>query len=340
MKRKLLYTLCLISCFVYAQTPISNFNSAPSSMYTTVTATPDIDESPFGDNATWSFTNLVSSSTATDTYAAPSAAELITYPGSTSVFITTQDSSGDETKIFGKQSGAEVSLTGAEGAEFSLNYLDDNALIGTFPLNYNYNNIDTVAGSYNFDAGTGAVNGTFSGTIEVTVDAYGTLNMNDVGAGAYSDEVTRLKTVQIATLSIPPFIPNAGTATQTSYYYYDAANGNLVFRSNTVHLVVPIFTIDDTTVIYESLLTNLLDVNEAVTNEVSVVPNPVKDVLNINLKTSQNIKSVIISDLNGRQVLSTTQNTSAINVSHLQTGMYIVTVQTDNSILTRKFIKN
>jgi len=339
MKRKLLCLIGIITSFVYAQSPINNFNSEPLSQYATVNSTPEIDQSASGTGLTWNFTNFTSTETSTDTYAAPTAGQLTTYPGSTSVFTTTQDSSGDETIIFGKQSGTEVSLTGAEGTEFSLNYNSDNALIGTFPLSYAYNNIDTVSGSYNYDGGTAAINGTFSGNIVVTVDAYGTLNMNDVGGGTFSGNVTRLKIVQTVSLSIPPFIPNAGTATQTSYYYYHTNTGYLVFRSNSVHLLVPIFSVDETTNVYESLITNLLDVNETIANEISVVPNPVNDVLNVSLKNQEPIKSIIVTDINGRQILSSTNNTTTIDVSRLQAGMYILTLQTDTAILTHKFIK-
>lgn len=327
MKRKLLYLACLITSFTFAQT-ISTFNSVNMSSYAIVDGT--VDQSPMGASTTWNFTSLTSTGTSTDTYAAPTAAQTTTFPGTTNVF-----SSGDNDILF-KDIAGELSITGAVTPDLELNYNVDNALIGTFPLSFGYNNTDLVEGTFtNPD-----ISGVFSGNIVKTVDAHGTLNMNDVGAGAYSATVTRLKMVQTVTLGLPPFLPNAGTATQTSYYYYDNSNGNLVFRSNTVHIVIPIANLDETTIANESLLTNLLSVNENVASEFSVVPNPVNSILNISLKTPTTINAIVVSDLNGRQVLSTTNNTTTIDVSALQAGMYIVMIETETGMLTKKFIKN
>ena len=330
--------MSLFTCAVYAQAPISNFYSVPSSVYATVNASPAIDQSASGANVTWSFMNLTTTESSTDTYVAPTAPELATYPGTTSVFVTTPNTSGSSTKVFGAQAGSAISLTGAEGEEFSLNYITDNASIGTFPLAYSSNNTDAVAGTFDFAGSSASASGTFTGNIVVTVDAHGTLNLNDVGAGAFSGLVTRLKTVQTVDLSVPPF-SNIGTATQTSYYYYDDSNNNLVFRSNTVQIVVALFGINETTTINEVYLVTLLGLEENVYNEISVVPNPVQSILNVNLKSPTTINTIVISDINGRQVLSTTNNTSAIDVSGLQAGMYIVQVQTDRAVLTKKFIK-
>ncbi|MBU2940230.1 T9SS type A sorting domain-containing protein [Lacinutrix sp. C3R15] len=283
-------------------------------------------------NTTWSFTDLTTTESSTDTYLGPTAAQSTNFPGTTNVFTSTVGTSTND--ILFKENAAELSITGAVTPDLELNYSDDNALIGTFPLNFGYTNTDAVAGTY-----TAAISGDFSGNIIKTVDAYGTLNLNDVGAGAYSGSITRLKMEQIVTLSLPPYITNAGTATQTSYYYYDNSNGNLVFRSNTIHIVIPFASIDDTTTVNESLLTNLLHVNTNVVQEFSIVPNPVHSILNINLETPATIKAVVVYDLNGRRVLQS-NHTSSIDVSALQTGMYIVQVETDTAIRTKKFIKN
>lgn len=325
MKRKLLYLACLITSFTFAQS-IATFNSANMSNYGTVDGA--VDQSPTGASTTWSFTGLTVSGTSTDTYAAPTGVQTTTFPGTTNVF-----SSGDNDILF-KDTAGELSITGAVTPDLELNYNVDNALIGTFPLSFGYNNTDAVEGTFtNPD-----ISGVFSGNIVKTVDAHGTLNLNVVGEGVYSGTVTRLTMVQTVTLGLPPFLPNAGTATQTSYYYYDNSTGNLVFRSNTVHIVIPIANIDETTIVNEVYLVTLLGVKENVANDFSVIPNPVHSILNIN--TQKSIKSVSVFDINGREVLSTTNNTKSIDVSALQDGMYILQVLTNTGILTKKFIKN
>ncbi|WP_452231818.1 T9SS type A sorting domain-containing protein [Lacinutrix sp. MEBiC02595] len=326
MKKKLLYLACFATSFTFSQS-IATFNSVHMSNYAIVDGA--VDQSPMGASATWNFTSLTDAGNSTDTYAGPTTDQTNTFPGTTNVF-----SSGDNDILF-KSVAGELFITGAITPDLELNYNDDNALIGTFPLSFGYNNTDLVEGTFtNPD-----ISGEFTGDIVKTVDAYGTLNMNDVGVGAYSSTVTRLKVVQTVNLGLPPFLPNAGTATQTSYYYYDNGNGNLVFRSNTVHIVIPIASVDETTTINEAYLVTLLGINENAYNEISVVPNPVHSVLNINLKTPNPIKTIGIYDINGRQVLSTTNNTTAIDVGVLQGGMYLVKVETDSAVFTKKFIK-
>jgi len=326
MKKKLLYLACFATSLTFAQS-IATFNSVNMSEYANVDGT--VDQSPTGASTTWNFTSLTSTGTSTDSYAAPTSMETTTFPGTTNVFT----SNGNN--IFLKDVAGEVSLTGATIPDFELNYGTDNALIGTFPLSFGYMNSDAVAGTFSYQG----TNGTFTGNIVKTVDAHGTLNMNDVGAGAYSGAVTRLKTEQTVSLSIPPIFNNIGTVTQTTINYYDNNNGNLVFRNSVVNIVSGFLGINDTSVVNESLLTNLLSVNENVVAAFSVVPNPVQSILNVNLKTPTAIKSIVVFDLNGRQVLHTTNNTTAIDVSALQAGMYLLKVQTDREVLTKKFIK-
>ena len=335
MKKKLLALSLVLSFAGYAQAPINNFFSIPMSSYAIVESTPAIDQSATGANLVWNFTNLTSVGTNTDTYAAPNAGQLTTYPGTTEVLSITTAGSMDVNNILAKEemSGA-FSFTGVSAAGFELNYDSDNALLGTFPLSYNNSITDAVAGSFISDAASGD----FTGSITTTVDAHGTLNMNDVGEGAYSGLVTRLKVVQDLTLTV--FIFN-GTVTQTSYYYYDNSNGNLVFRSNTAVIVFDFAGINETVTLMESFLSNPLSTpnNELVTNEFQVVPNPVDDVLNIQYQVPKAIKSIRILDINGRIILNSNGFDKYLDVSGLQSGLYLLMVQTDYGLLTKKFLK-
>lgn len=69
-------------------------------------------------------------------------------------------------------------------------------------------------------------------------------------------------------------------------------------------------------------------------------PNPATDI--INLKTDQNVKSIKISDIAGREVkrmVSTNNGIISVDVSNLPHGTYFVTVQTDQNQKINKFIK-
>lgn len=73
--------------------------------------------------------------------------------------------------------------------------------------------------------------------------------------------------------------------------------------------------------------------------EISIYPNPVKEVLNINLASKNG--SVKIFDMSGKLVKTAEANKSAaINVSSLSKGLYIVEITTDgNNKVTKKMIK-
>ncbi|MFL0354695.1 T9SS type A sorting domain-containing protein [Xanthomarina sp. GH4-25] len=328
MKTKLPFIFLLLPALFFAQAPINDFFGIPMSSYAIVESTPEIDQSASGGGLTWNFTNLTSTGTNLDIYTAPTAGELATYPGTTEVLSISADN-----KIYSKDISDVLSLTGIAAPDVDLNYINDNAYIGTFPLNFGYSNTDTVGGTFS----SAFASGTFTGTVNATVDAYGTLNMNDVGEGTYSGNITRLKVVQNLTLSISSPFPINAPATQTSYYYYDNSNNNLVFRSNTIE--VALAGINET--VLESFLTNPLSTpnNVLVTNAFTVVPNPVGDVLNMQFNQNETIHSITLMDISGRQVLSVNDNITSISVSHLQIGMYLAKITTDKGVYTKKFLK-
>jgi hypothetical protein len=70
-----------------------------------------------------------------------------------------------------------------------------------------------------------------------------------------------------------------------------------------------------------------------------VYPNPVKDILNLSIPSSATIQSVHIISSNGIVLKDVKNFENGVNVSELNSGMYIVTVRTDKGIVTRKFVK-
>ncbi|WP_344830086.1 fibronectin type III domain-containing protein [Chryseobacterium ginsenosidimutans] len=74
-------------------------------------------------------------------------------------------------------------------------------------------------------------------------------------------------------------------------------------------------------------------------NNIKVYPNPFKDVLNIS--EIEKVKSVIISDVSGRVVKTIDNPSKEINLSFLNSGLYLVTLRLkDGTQFTVKAIKN
>lgn len=72
---------------------------------------------------------------------------------------------------------------------------------------------------------------------------------------------------------------------------------------------------------------------------INVYPNPVDELLNLRLPFEENEISVFIYDTLGKQVLQKVLNNSQINVSELNTGIYMLLVKTKEQTYTSKVIK-
>jgi Secretion system C-terminal sorting domain len=73
-----------------------------------------------------------------------------------------------------------------------------------------------------------------------------------------------------------------------------------------------------------------------------LTPNPAKDVLNINIQNEVKNVAVAVYDMVGRSVLTSTFSggQSALNVSNLTNGMYMIHIQSEGKTTIQKFIKD
>lgn len=81
-----------------------------------------------------------------------------------------------------------------------------------------------------------------------------------------------------------------------------------------------------------------LENNNLRTENISLFPNPINDILSI--ETSENIKinSVIIYNTLGKKIIAATNK--QINLSQLSTGIYFISIFTDHGYIHKKIIKN
>jgi len=333
MKTTLLLLIC--GCAAFAQTPVpalygqlaaGTVDGTNHRSYVGATAATPVDESASGANQTWNFTNLTATSSDVYDNAAPNFGESTTYPGTT--MVTTQNIGGNISKAYFSTS-VGLAFTGAETNGFELNYSTNNAYVGNFPLNYGFSASDPMAGTYTYQT----YSGNFNGTINSTVDAYGTLSINDIGFGAQTYSVTRLKIVQNMTISYS-IIPNAGTVAMTTYAYFRdlAADKFPIFTSTTTSIVVPLLSINQTTTAYEAALPALLAAPSFSQDGVAIWPNPVSDILH-----APGARLVSIKDMNGREVLRAASEN--VDVSPLAAGVYLAEVRTSSGVSVKKILK-
>jgi len=87
------------------------------------------------------------------------------------------------------------------------------------------------------------------------------------------------------------------------------------------------------------LPTAYLGVNELSELEFNIYPNPTTDLITINVQNNEIINEIIITDMNGRVVLTSTF-AKEISVAELENGQYFLNINTTEGISTRSFIKH
>lgn len=76
-----------------------------------------------------------------------------------------------------------------------------------------------------------------------------------------------------------------------------------------------------------------------VDNQFFVYPSPAKDELHFSNTNNLEIDQITVNDISGKLVYQTTSETSAINVSNFQSGVYFIRFTTQNKTIIKKFIK-
>lgn len=74
-------------------------------------------------------------------------------------------------------------------------------------------------------------------------------------------------------------------------------------------------------------------------NNFSLYPNPVNNILNITVKNSMIINNISVSDINGRIFNYDNTELSRLDVSNLSSGIYFITINTNEGKGIAKFIK-
>ena len=80
------------------------------------------------------------------------------------------------------------------------------------------------------------------------------------------------------------------------------------------------------------------DVNNSL-NTISIFPNPAKNSIQLKNNNDLEISSIKITNVLGKVVLRSKLNDSKIDISNLNSGIYILTIQSENNSKNIKFIK-
>ncbi|WP_179345631.1 T9SS type A sorting domain-containing protein [Winogradskyella ursingii] len=246
-------------------------------------------------------------------------------------------------------------LTGTLPPEFALIddiYADSNNFEGSIPdeilnvngnyrLNitnnlFNFNDLEPLAQSNGYQILNYSPQRTMDieETIESGVGANITLNVNDTNLNKVGNDTAMNNQYQWFKDNVEISGANASNFTITNAQESD---------SGTYHCEITNNTLPDLTIV-RAPITLVVDENLSVENrefdDLLIYPNPVGNWLNIKISSLSEFK-ISVFDLNGRLTLSQILNTSlsSINVEHLQSGIYILRAENEESITTKRFIK-
>ena len=284
-----------------------NFNGTP-------------DNSATGSSVTFNNNSLSTGSSITGQITAPTAADLLNFPGT-----TVKQDVGNGLKFLFKSSATMLEITGIVLGPANLNFVADNAHYLTFPTNFGDSNVDTARGTLT----NGTDYGLFKGTATTNADATGTLLLS----GQTYNNVIRVKTVQSYSIYANTdltYSSPAGTYVSTFYIYYDTSNRYALFATGNYNVNVPFLGLSQilNTAVGQANPV-LASQNTAVKNKLQVYPNPVNDYLFVAGDLSRYSDVQVIS-MDGKLVKSASVIDGKINVSKLQAGNYILQLSGSN----------
>jgi len=268
------------------------------------------DNSAAGVNTIFNNSSLTQGGVVSGTYSAPSTAEASSYPGSTLKYVN-----GSNT-VFYKQTAAKLEITGLVTTDATLNFSTNNGTFISYPATYGYSETDNAAsGTFSTPQGSG----NFSGTINLSGDAWGTLL---IGSKTYTN-VTRIKSIQNFILTVFGF--TAATVVNTSYTYYDATHKFPLFTTTNA-VITPTGGAAQTTSGTQALNEVFLDTSDFIKkNSFKIYPNPAQDFIEFKGDMSNYSKANIYS-LDGKLIKTSDLKAGKVQVSELPASSYFIEV--------------
>ncbi|MET3537261.1 T9SS type A sorting domain-containing protein [Chryseobacterium limigenitum] len=136
-------------------------------------------------------------------------------------------------------------------------------------------------------------------------------------------------------------------ATQTingSNIFSDGYSANFAFKNikvynNALYLLVCNYNENKIQLIKYNINTTNLNTDNIPNNKIniSVYPNPVKDILNI--ETDKRVEDVKVYDSSGKLINSLSFDNNKLNISTLSKGFYLIKIKVGDTYITKKFVK-
>ncbi|NHM01994.1 T9SS-dependent choice-of-anchor J family protein [Flavobacterium difficile] len=165
--------------------------------------------------------------------------------------------------------------------------------------------------------------------------AAGTTSVNNlalsIGTAANVASQTTTLTPSFSVTSTAAYVQNTATFTATTAgVYYLGFNHTCPQHTTAQRSSV---LLDNVTV------TSALSVDSFLTSNFNIYPNPVFDILKIENTNNLKINKIVISDINGRVIQENVSNFEAIDLTKINSGIYLLSLETENGNFTKKIVK-
>lgn len=209
---------------------------------------------------------------------------------------------------------------------------------GTTPYIYSWSNLKKSEDVFSLSSGTYAISVVDANGCSLTNNITVTEPLNPIVInGTITDASGATKTNGVIDITV-----NGGTVP----YTFNWSNGDVIEDISSLLPGVYVIIVTDAnnctlttsfTVDYPVGLTELSN-EEGVT----IYPNPVKDIINVELEANQLVKRVVLITMTGEAIYDETPNSNKfeVDVKFFATGLYFINIYIGNDIITKKIVIN
>lgn len=228
--------------------------------------------------------------------------------------------------------------TEATLGDVAVTYENDPGILCTYPFAQGgATSTDNYSGNISFSFNGLPINESVTGTIEAQIDGEGTLMFP---GGNNVSGVIRYHSEENAATTLP--IVGAVDVVKNQYEYYDYASSNLPIF---IHLSISISpqgggpAITETSLVLSKYDGPAASVNELEQFDFTVAPNPAQDQIKVFGEFDANATAQLL-DASGR-VMETlnVSNGQTIDISNLNSGMYLLTINNAGQTTTKTVVK-
>lgn len=249
--------------------------------------------------------------------------------------ISTLTSNSTETVTFDFDNDGNLDLVSGRNILYGKGDMTFDVYPNVFPGSGSYGDLNNDGYIDSFNSGSIYFNNAESNNNWIKIHTIGTVsNINGIGAR-----------VEVHT---PSGIKIRDVKSGDGFRYMNSLNTHIGIGTDaTINSVViywpsgVIDTITNPTIngSLEIIEGDTLSLENSLTNELVIYPNPAKEILNITSLELNDAMIYTIFDITGKRVMNSKLKDSSIDVSNLSPGNYILRIVSGNSIKSQKFIK-